>query len=121
MSKRLLKYSLLLGLVLFLQDLMAQDGIRFEQAEWTAVLSKAKAENKLVFIDVYTSWCGPCKIMVRDIFPQKEVGNKFNASFINFKIDAEKGKELRWQKNMLSKPILPTCLSTAMALWSTEV
>jgi thiol-disulfide isomerase/thioredoxin len=103
MSKRLLKYSLLLGLVLFLQDLMAQEGIRFEQAEWTAVLSKAKAENKLVFIDVYTSWCGPCKIMVRDIFPQKEVGNKFNASFINFKIDAEKGEGIEVAKKYAVK------------------
>ncbi len=92
MSKPLLKYTLLLFLVISLQHLMAQDGIRFEQAAWTAVLSKAKAENKLVFIDVYTSWCGPCKIMVRDVFPQKAVGDKFNANFINFKIDAEKGE-----------------------------
>jgi thiol-disulfide isomerase/thioredoxin len=78
--------------VISLQDLIAQEGICFEQAAWTAVLSKAKAENKLVFIDVYTSWCGPCKIMVRDVFPQKVVGDKFNANFINFKIDAEKGE-----------------------------
>jgi thiol-disulfide isomerase/thioredoxin len=92
MRKRLMKYSFLLVLVIFLQDLIAQEGIRFEQAAWTAVLSKAKAENKLVFIDVYTSWCGPCKIMVRDVFPQKVVGDKFNANFINFKIDAEKGE-----------------------------
>jgi thiol-disulfide isomerase/thioredoxin len=87
-----MKYSFLLVLVISLQDLIAQEGIRFEQAAWTAVLSKAKAENKLVFIDVYTSWCGPCKIMVRDVFPQKVVGDKFNANFINFKIDAEKGE-----------------------------
>ena len=92
MRKRLMKYSFLLVLVISLQDLIAQEGIRFEQAAWTAVLSKAKAENKLVFIDVYTSWCGPCKIMVRDVFPQKVVGDKFNANFINFKIDAEKGE-----------------------------
>jgi thiol-disulfide isomerase/thioredoxin len=92
MRKRLLKYGFLLVLAISLQDLIAQEGIRFEQAAWTAVLSKAKAENKLVFIDVYTSWCGPCKIMVRDVFPQKVVGDKFNASFINFKIDAEKGE-----------------------------
>ena len=92
MRKWFLKYSFLLVLVISLQDLIAQEGIRFEQAAWTAVLSKAKAENKLVFIDVYTSWCGPCKIMVRDVFPQKVVGDKFNANFINFKIDAEKGE-----------------------------
>jgi thiol-disulfide isomerase/thioredoxin len=103
MLSQFLKYGLLLIFVISLQNLIAQDGIRFEQAGWTAVLSKAKAENKLVFIDVYTSWCGPCKTMVRDIFPQKEVGNKFNASFINFKIDAEKGEGIEVAKKYAVK------------------
>lgn len=51
----------------------------------------AKKENKLVFVDNYTSWCGPCKKMVSEIFPLKEVGDFYNANFICYKLDCEKG------------------------------
>lgn len=70
----------------------ANDGIQFTEGRWKDILSKAKSENKLVFIDVYTSWCGPCKMMSAEVFPQKMVGDVFNASFVNYKIDAEKGE-----------------------------
>ena len=67
-------------------------GIEFEHSSWKEVLQKAKQQNKPVFVDVFTSWCGPCKQMSRNIFPMKEVGDKFNASFVCFQIDAEKGE-----------------------------
>jgi thioredoxin-related protein len=76
----------------------SQEGISFESGDWKAVLSKAKAENKLVFIDVYTSWCGPCKKMAAEVFPKKEVADVFNASFVNYKIDAEKGEGVQIAK-----------------------
>ena len=76
----------------------APEGINFDHGSWSEVLAKAKAENKLVFIDVYTSWCGPCKLMATEIFPKKEVGNVFNSSFINYKIDAEKGEGIEIAK-----------------------
>ncbi|NML23336.1 thioredoxin family protein [Pseudoflavitalea sp. G-6-1-2] len=82
----------LLLLCFSMLQLLAQDGIQFEHGSWKAVLAKARQENKLVFIDVYTSWCGPCKKMVNEVFPRKDVGEKFNASFINYKLDAEKGE-----------------------------
>ena len=67
-------------------------GITFEHGNFAAVCAKAKAEKKLVFIDVYTSWCGPCKYMAATVFKQDNVGQYFNSHFINFKIDAEKGE-----------------------------
>lgn len=73
----------------------ANEGIQFTEGTWKQILSKAKAENKLVFIDVYTSWCGPCKMMSAETFPQKKVGDVFNANFINYKIDAEKGEGIQ--------------------------
>ncbi|WP_159452685.1 thioredoxin family protein [Pedobacter nyackensis] len=52
-------------------------------------LAKAKAENKMIFVDFYTSWCGPCKVMSADIFPQKSVGDFYNNKFINVKIQCD--------------------------------
>ncbi len=81
-------------------------GIEFEHGSWAEVLSKSKATNKPIFVDIYTSWCGPCKQMSKNIFPQKEVGDKYNHSFICYKIDAEKGEgvELAKTYNVSSYP-----------------
>lgn len=85
------KLFLFLTVALFSFTLSAQ-GIKFEDNhDLNAALVKAKSENKLIFIDAYAEWCGPCKIMARDIFPQKEVGDYFNSHFINLKLDMEKG------------------------------
>lgn len=67
-------------------------GIQFEHSEWASVLEKAKSENKMIFVDVYTSWCVPCKRMDASVFPLKEVGETYNTEFVNYKIDAEKGE-----------------------------
>ncbi|WP_316819195.1 thioredoxin family protein [Pedobacter nyackensis] len=75
-----------------------QKGIEFSSQKWSDVLLQAKRENKLVFVDVFTDWCGPCKIMDTKVFPQAEVGNIYNTSFINYKIDAEKGEGPAFKK-----------------------
>ena len=84
--------KLILSVVLcaFAVSVMAQ-GIQFREGSWKDMLAAAKKENKLVFIDNYTSWCGPCKKMVKEIFPLKEAGDFYNANFICYKLDCEKG------------------------------
>ena len=67
-------------------------GIVFmENQPWETVLQKAKEQNRLIFMDCYTVWCGPCKGLSQNVFPQKEVGDFFNANFVNAKYDMEKG------------------------------
>ncbi len=84
-------------------------GIIFRQDDWQNVLMQAKAQKKLIFVDIYTAWCGPCKEMDKKTFTEVSVGDKFNASFINYKIDAEKGFGVTLAKryNVTS---YPTCL-----------
>lgn len=77
---------------LFIGAFALAQGIKFEDTNFATVLAKAKKENKLVFIDAYASWCGPCKLMVKNVFPQKPVGDYYNAHFVNAKIDMEKGE-----------------------------
>ena len=64
----------------------------FQDLSLVKALEKAKSENKLVFIDCYTSWCGPCKIMAKEVLPQKEVGDFLNERFVSVKYDMEKGE-----------------------------
>lgn len=67
-------------------------GINFETLSFDEAIQKAKKENKLIFLDAYAVWCGPCKMMDRTTFKDKEVGEVFNENFINIKIDMEKGE-----------------------------
>lgn len=71
-----------------------QAQINFEKTTLEALKQKAKAENKLIMIDAYTTWCGPCKWMASNTFTNKTVGNFFNSKFVNAKIDMEKGEGL---------------------------
>ncbi|MBU1761725.1 MAG: DUF255 domain-containing protein, partial [Bacteroidetes bacterium] len=59
-------------------------GIKFSQlTTWNDVLKQAEKENKYIFLDIYTTWCAPCKVMSKEIFPQQNVGRFFNQNFIN--------------------------------------
>jgi thiol-disulfide isomerase/thioredoxin len=73
----------------FAQKISAQ-GIEFFHGTWPEALAKAKAEEKLIFVDAYASWCGPCKRMSAQTFPDPKAGDFFNSNFINMKIDMEK-------------------------------
>ncbi|GJM33113.1 MAG: hypothetical protein DHS20C18_21140 [Saprospiraceae bacterium] len=68
-------------------------GIEFFHGSWEEALAKAKMEEKIIFVDAYASWCGPCKRMAANVFPLPEVGEFFNKNFISLKLDMEKDKE----------------------------
>lgn len=67
-------------------------GTAFETGTLKDLLAKAAKEKKYLFVDVYATWCGPCKAMANQVFPQEKVGNYFNKTFVNAKFDAEKGE-----------------------------
>lgn len=70
-----------------------QQGINWEKGTLMQALEKAKKEGeKMVFLDCYASWCGPCKYMAGTVFTTKEAGDYFNKKFVNIKIDMEKGE-----------------------------
>lgn len=83
----------LLSVIILMPGILVAQGIAFEhEPSWKEILSKAKESNKLIFVDAYTTWCGPCKKMANEVFIDKEVGDLFNASFVNVKMDMEKGE-----------------------------
>jgi thiol-disulfide isomerase/thioredoxin len=66
--------------------------INFEHGSWTEIKAKAKAEHKLIFMDAFTTWCGPCKWMAKNVFTNDTVAAYYNATFVNAKIDMEAGE-----------------------------
>ena len=72
--------------------LPVQSQVVFEETGIKAVFQKAREENKLVFMDCYTSWCGPCKNMLNNVFTLAEAGEFMNEEFVCVKYDMEKGE-----------------------------
>jgi len=71
-----------------------EKGIKFMEANWNKALQEAKKQNKPIFLDAYTSWCGPCRMLKNNTFTDKAVGDFFNKNFINIALDMEKGDGL---------------------------
>lgn len=69
-----------------------QGGVNFENLTFSEALAKAKAEKKLVFVDCFTEWCGPCNYMTENVFKQEKAGEFFKPRFVAIKIDMEKGE-----------------------------
>ena len=67
-------------------------GIQFIESDWNKALAEAKKQHKLIFLDAYASWCGPCKLLKKNTFPNKEAGEYFNKNFVNVAMDMEKGE-----------------------------
>lgn len=84
----------LLSIVNFAQN----RSIKFEHSSFKEIKEKALKENKLIFIDAFTTWCGPCKQMSKNIFTNDTVAEYYNKNFVNAKIDMEKGEGIELAK-----------------------
>ncbi len=107
MKKLFVMVILLTGIILGARA--QEQGIRFEQTkEWKKILKQAKKEKKLIFIDCYTSWCGPCKMLSANVFTREDVGNQFNKDFVNVKFDMEKDADGVILKDKFEVKAFPT-------------
>jgi len=69
----------------------SDDGITFFEGTFEEALAKAEKEHKVIFLDAYAAWCGPCKMLKKNVFSDPNVGAFYNENFINLAIDMEKG------------------------------
>ncbi len=67
----------------------SSQGIDFSSLTFEEAKAKAIENDQLIFVDAYTTWCGPCKQMAATSFKDEEVTSLFNEKFINLKIDCE--------------------------------
>jgi thioredoxin-related protein len=80
--------------------------IKFSSSSIKTLMAKSEKKKKLIFVDTYADWCAPCKMMEKDIFPQKTVRNFYNKKFICTKIDMESplGEEFSTKHKVQSIP-----------------
>ena len=102
-----MKHFFLLVIIFSFLNTNAQ-GIEFFNGTFDEAKAEAKKEGKIIFMDAFAEWCGPCKRMAQNVFPTKEAGDFFNQNFINVKIDMEKGEgiELAKKYSVRSYPTL---------------
>lgn len=87
--RKILFFLPFLALMLQIQPAKAE-GMNF-LTDWDKALAEAKKTDRLIFLDAYTTWCGPCKWMAANVMTQDEVGKFYNTNFVNLKLDMEKG------------------------------
>ncbi len=90
-------------------DINTHTSVIFEKNDFQASLAKAKKLNKLIFLDIYTGWCGPCLQFSKTVLKDEKVSETLNSKFINLKYDAEVGEGIEVAKKYL-KGYYPTIL-----------
>lgn len=83
-------------------------GMVFQNGTLQEALDLAKKEKKMVFVDIYATWCGPCKLLKKNTFSNESVGKFYNEKFVNITIDGEKGEgiDLIKKYNVMAYPTL---------------
>ena len=89
--KALLTLCLILSSLSWTYTQSLSSGIKFDETAWNEILQKAREDNKLIFVDAFTTWCGPCKKMSKNVFTNRRVADFYNKKFINVKMDMERG------------------------------
>ena len=81
-------------------------GINFYKGTFEEAVAEANKQGKPLFVDVYTSWCGPCKRMAKNVFTIPRVGEFYNKNFVCYKLNAEDRNDLREKYAFTSFPTL---------------
>lgn len=94
------QYSLIIVMTIILHtSLCAQNrSIEFKHITLEEAFKKSDTTGKIIFVDCYTKWCGPCRAMSAKVFTIDSIADFFNSKFINIKLDMESKDGLKYAK-----------------------
>lgn len=79
----------------------------YEEIPWVSlseVEGLVKKKPKKILVDVYTPWCGPCKMMDRNTFTDSEIINQVGKNFYAVKFNAEGPDNVKFQGKEYGNP-----------------
>jgi thiol-disulfide isomerase/thioredoxin len=91
---RIMKAVAAMWMSLLSLNAMGQEGVKFFEGDWNALLNEAKKKGKPFFVDFYATWCGPCKMMKKTTFMDAEVSKVANRDFLAYMVDVDQNRDL---------------------------
>lgn len=89
------------------------EGEKINWYSFTEGIAKAKKENKYVFIDFYTDWCGYCKKLDKETYSNEKVYKYMNDKFVPIKVNAESDEKVIFDGKPITKAELARSFSVA--------
>ncbi|GAA0557841.1 thioredoxin family protein [Chitinophaga japonensis] len=84
------KFLILIVWMPLMLKAQSEKGIQFIAGlSWAQVQEKARSENKYIFLDAYATWCIPCKMMDREVYPHPAAGRAINEKFIAVRMQTD--------------------------------
>ncbi len=102
-----IKFRTMKNLLLFILIIFGINQVEAQKINWmsmTEALEAQKENPKKIFMDVYTTWCGPCKMLDRNTFSNKNVIQFVNENYYAVKFNAEGTEEIYYQDFNYTNP-----------------
>lgn len=81
--------------------------VQAQEIKWMSMdeaLAAQKKKARPIFMDVYTDWCGPCKMLDKNTFHDKEVVEYINANYYAVKFNAEGNTDVNYKGKKYTNP-----------------
>ncbi|WP_407704191.1 thioredoxin family protein [Winogradskyella immobilis] len=98
MMKKIILSAIML---MFVISITAQEinWVTFEEA-----VALQKKEPRKIIMDVYTNWCGPCKLLDKNTFGNKDVADYINKNYYAVKFNAEGNSTITYKDKTFTNP-----------------
>ena len=94
-------------LILFIAVSLAAITTQAQEIKWLTfneAIEAQKKNPKPIFMDVYTDWCGPCKMLDKNTFSNEEVINHINKNYYAVKFNAEGQEVIKFNGKTFTNP-----------------